>query len=158
MGFLCLCAVAAVELSRCRVACAQEVADAPPEDGRELAAPLAGVATAVLPFIAGSLMVAQDDNPARQRDGVRLMTYGFAAAPWVSHAVAGRWKRALVFGLASVAASTATLLAMEARDPFDPAIGNRKRLAFGFLFTASFFLAAGGVADSFVVGPDPRDR
>ena len=45
-----------------------------------------------LPFVAGSLMVAEDDNPARQRDGVRLMTYGFAAAPWISHAIAGRWK------------------------------------------------------------------
>ena len=155
---VCLLAVGAVDLSWGRTACAQEPTEVPPDDARALVAPLAGVVTLALPFIAGSLMVAQDDNPARQRDGVRLMTYGFAAAPWISHAIAGRWKRALVFGLASAAASTGTLLAMEARDPFDPTIGNHKRLAFGFFLTASFFLAAGGVADSFIVGPDPRDR
>ena len=155
---VCLLAVGAVDLSWCGAARAQGPTEAAPDDARALVAPLGGIVTLALPFIAGSLMVAQDDNPARQRDGVRLMTYGFAAAPWISHAIAGRWKRALVFGLASAAASTGTLLAMEARDPFDPTIGNHKRLAFGFFLTASFFLAAGGVADSFIVGPDPRDR
>jgi hypothetical protein len=140
-----------------RRAAAEEVADAPPPDARAVAAGLAGIATAVLPFIAGSMMVTRDDSPSQQRDGIRLMTYGFAASPWISPAIAGRWKRARVFGLASAAVSTGTLLAMEARDPFDPALSNHKRLAFGFLLTASFFLAAGSIADSFIVGPDPRE-
>jgi hypothetical protein len=154
----CLVALMGGDLAGCRDAGAQEGSDASPADARSLTAPLAGVVTAALPFVAGSLMVAQDGAPARQRDGVRLMTFGFAAAPWISHAVAGRWKRALVFGLASAVVSTGTLLAMEARDPFDPTVGNRQRLPFGFFLTASFFLAAGGIADSFIVGPDPRDH
>jgi hypothetical protein len=134
---------------------ADEAAEVPP-DGRALAAPLAGALTAFVPLVIGSALIAQDDNRALQRDAVRIMVAGFAAAPIVSHAVAGRWRRALVFGLASVATSAATLVAMSARDPFDPSIGNHKRLAFGFLFTASFFVGAGGVVDSFVVGPAPR--
>ena len=154
----CLAATIGVDLASGRDACAQQGSDAPPADSRALTAPLAGVVTAMLPFVAGSLMVAQDGAPARQRDGVRLMTFGFAAAPWISHSVAGRWKRALVFGLASAVVSTGTLLAMEARDPFDPTVGNRQRLAFGFFLTTSFFLAAAGIADSFIVGPDPRDH
>jgi hypothetical protein len=107
-----------------------------------------------LPFVVGSLMVAQDGNPGRQRDGITLMTLGFAAAPWVAHGQ-GRWRHALAFGLASLATSAGTLLAMGARDPFDPTIGNRNRLAFGFFLSASFLLAAGGIADSFIVGPGP---
>jgi len=134
---------------------AEEAVEAAP-DSRAVAAPLAGALTLFVPLVIGGALIAQDDDRALQRDAVRVMVAGFAAAPIVSHAVAGRWRRALVFGLASVATSAATLVAMSARDPFDPSIGNHKRLAFGFLFTASFFVGAGGVVDSFVVGPAPR--
>ena len=127
-----------------------------PADSRAVTAPLAGALTAFVPLVVGGALIAQDDNRALQRDAVRVMVAGFAAAPIVSHAVAGRWRRALVFGLASVATSAATLVAMSARDPFDPTHSNHQRLAFGFLFTASFFVGAGGVVDSFVVGPAPR--
>lgn len=128
----------------------------PPPDGRAVIAPVAGALTLFVPLVVGGAMMAQDDNRALQRDAVRVMVAGFAAAPIVSHAVAGRWRRALVFGLVSVATSAATLVAMSERDPFDPTIGNHKRLAFGFLFTASFFAGAGGVLDSFLVGPAVR--
>lgn len=117
---------------------------------------MAGALTLVVPLLVGGALIAQDDDRALQRDAIRVMVAGFAAAPIVSHAVAGRWRRALVFGLVSAATSAATLVAMSERDPFDPTITNRKRLPFGFLFTASFFAGAGGVVDSFVVGPAPR--
>jgi hypothetical protein len=125
-------------------------------DGRAAVAPLAGALTALVPLMVGSVLVAHDDNRALQRDGIAVMLAGFAAAPWVSHGVAGRWRRALAFGLASVAVSAATLAVMTARDPFDPTISNHKRLPFGFLLTASFFVGAAGVVDSFVVGPSAR--
>lgn len=128
----------------------------PPPDGRAAAAPVAGALTLIIPLLVGGALLAHDDDRALQRDAIRVMVAGFAAAPIVSHAVAGRWRRALVFGLVSAATSAATLVAMSERDPFDPSISNRKRLAFGFLFTASFFVGAGGVVDSFVVGPAPR--
>lgn len=150
-----VCAAVIAALSLSAIARADEAAD--PGDGRGLAAPVAGALTAFVPLVVGSFLVAQDGNRALQRDGIAVMVGGVAAAPLVSHAVAGRWRRALVFGLASAAASAATLVAMSVRDPFDPTISNRKRLAFGFLFTASFFLGAGGVVDSVVVGPSPRE-
>jgi len=150
----CLGALLAVTAAP-RPARADESAE-PPPDARAVAAPVAGALTLFVPLLVGGAMIAHDDDRALQRDAVRVMVAGFAAAPIVSEAVAGRWRRALVFGLVSVATSAATLVAMSARDPFDPAIGNHKRLAFGFLFTASFFAGAGGVVDTFVVGPAPR--
>jgi len=139
-----------------RSACAEELPEAPATEAPPPFAPLAGALTAFLPFVAGSLMVAQDGNPGRQRDGITLMTMGFAAAPWVAHSQ-GRWRHALAFGLASLATSTGTLLAMTAHDPFDRTIGNHNRLAFGFFLSASFFLAAGGIADSFIAGRGPSE-
>jgi len=154
-GLCCLSTLAAALMVSPAGARAEESGTAPAPEGRAAAAPIAGALTLFVPLLVGGALIAQDDNRALQRDAVRVMVAGFAAAPIVSHAVAGRWRRALVFGLMSVATSAATLVAMSARDPFDPTIGNRKRLAFGFLFTASFFAGAGGVVDSFVVGPAP---
>lgn len=153
--FCCLSAVL-LALAAPLSARAEEGGAEPAPDGRSVAAPMAGALTLFVPLLIGGALIAHDDDRALQRDAVRVMVAGFAAAPIVSHAIAGRWRRALVFGLASVATSAATLVAMSERDPFDPTIGNRKRLAFGFLFTASFVAGAGGVVDSFVVGPAPR--
>lgn len=152
------CCVGALLVAPLR-AHAEEPADAHPDpapEGRSLAAPVAGALTLLVPLAVGGALIAHDSDRALQRDAIRVMVAGFAAAPLVSHAVAGRWRRALVFGLMSVATSAATLIAMSERDPFDPTLKNRQRLAFGFLFTASFFAGAGGVVDSFVVGPAPR--
>jgi hypothetical protein len=121
-----------------------------------LVAPVAGALTAFLPMVVGSVLVAQDDKPGLQRAGVTTILAGFAAGPWVAHALAGKWGRAAAFGAASLAASTATWIVMEARDPFDRQLGNRKRLPFGVLFTAAFFFGAAGIADGFLVGPSPR--
>jgi hypothetical protein len=123
-----------------------------------LMAPLAGAVTAFLPLVVGSLLVAQDDNPRVQRAGVTTILAGFAAGPWVGHAGSHhKWGRAAAFGAASLAASAATWVVMEARDPFDPHLGNHKRVPFGVLFTAAFFFGAIGVADGFLVGPTERE-
>jgi hypothetical protein len=117
---------------------------------------IAGSLTVLLPFMAGSLLLAEDDHPSWQHAGVYVMAVGFAAAPWVAEVTNRRWKRAIGFGLASLATSAATVIAMEERDPFDPALPNRKRLPFGILLTSAFFAAAAGVIDSFVTGPRER--
>jgi len=72
--------------------------------------------------------------------------------------VAGRWRRAAVFGAISTATSAATLVAMDVKDPFYPGYANRQRVPFGVLLTSALFAAAVGVFDSFVVGPAPRDQ
>jgi len=125
-------------------------------DSRTVVAPLAGALTLVVPLMVGSFLVARDDNPRLQNIGSTVMLAGFAAAPWVSHALAGRWGRGLAFGGAALAASAATWIVMAARDPYDPNLGNRKRLPFGLLITTSFFFGAAGVTDSFIVGPEQR--
>ena len=132
------------------------VSTAPAPEGPRAAGAIAGSLTALVPFVAGSLLLSDDDRPGRQHAGVYVMAAGFAAAPWVAELTNRRWKRALGFGLASLATSAATLVAMEERDPFDPTLPNRKRLPFGVLLTSAFFAAAAGVIDSFVAGPRER--
>jgi hypothetical protein len=122
-----------------------------------LRAPLAGAFTAFLPLVVGSLLLAQDDRPGLQRAGVTTIVAGFAVAPWVAHVGSGRWGRVAAFGAASLAASAATWIVMQANDPFDPNLGNHKRIPFGVLFTSAFFFGALGVADGFLVAPSRRE-
>jgi hypothetical protein len=117
--------------------------------------PLAGVVTAVVPFIVGCTLWASSTRPELERAGTYVMATGFAAAPWVSHGLQGRWKRAAVFGGASVATSTATLIAMNAKDPFNPDFVNRQRVAFGVLLTSAMFASVVGVVDSFLTSEGP---
>ncbi|HVR62391.1 MAG TPA: hypothetical protein VMU50_10855 [Polyangia bacterium] len=148
---------AAIVVGKPRAALADELISAPPaaESPRATGA-VAGSLTVLLPFMAGSLLLADDDRPGRQHAGVYVMAAGFAAAPWVAEVANRRWKRAVGFGLLSLATSAATVIAMEERDPFDPTLPNRKRLPFGVLLTSAFFAAAAGVIDSFVTGPRER--
>ncbi|MES1172096.1 MAG: hypothetical protein ABUL77_02575 [Bacteroidota bacterium] len=122
-------------------------------DARAVVGPLAGVATALIPLAVGGALLADDDRPDRQRAGTYVILAGFAAAPWVSHAITGRWRRAFGFGLASLATSLGALGAMRVQDPYDPNIANHGRLAFGFLLTSAFFATTVGLVDSFIEGP-----
>jgi hypothetical protein len=131
---------------------------APPPLDRGDGAAIAGALTAVVPLIAGGMLWSVDDDRAVQRLGTTIMLAGFAAAPWVSHGLHRRWKRAAVFGSISVATSAATLVAMEIKDPFYSEYRNRQRVPFGMLLTSAMFAAAAGVVDAFVVGPAPGAR
>jgi hypothetical protein len=120
-------------------------------------APLAGAATAFVPFVVGCALWSSDGRPDLQAAGTYVMVAGFAAAPWVSHGVQGRWRRAAAFGSISAATSAATLIAMQVKDPFDPNYVNRQRVPFGILMSSALFAAAIGVIDSFVASPAPQD-
>ena len=132
------------------------VSATPPPEGPRATGAVAGSLTVLLPFMVGTLLLSDDDHPSRQHAGVYVMAVGFAAAPWVAEIGNRRWRRAVGFGLGSLATSVATVIAMEERDPFDPTLPNRKRLPFGILLTSAFFAAAAGVIDSFVTGPRER--
>jgi hypothetical protein len=131
--------------------------EAPPPDARGVVAPLAGTLTMLVPFAVGCALWSNGGSLASQKAGTYVMASGFALAPIVSHGIAGRWRRAAVFGATSVATSAATLVAMNVRDPFNPEYLNRQRVTFGVLLTSAMFAAAIGVLDSFLVGPTTRD-
>jgi hypothetical protein len=116
-----------------------------------LAGPIAGALTALVPLAVGGALVAQDDQPDRQRAGTYIVLSGFALAPWVAQGGGGRWKRALVYGLGSLALSTGAAVVMHAEDAYNPDIVDRDRLPFTVLLTTAFFAAAAGVMDSFIV-------
>ncbi len=118
--------------------------------------PTAGALTALIPLGVGGVLLANDRRPALQHAGIYVVTAGFALAPWVSHLSIRRWQRAVVFGLVSLALSAGTVTAMAITDPFDPEVGNRRRLAFGTLFTTAFFSSAVGIVDGYLVGPPAR--
>lgn len=117
-------------------------------------APLvAGVLTAFVPFVVGCALWSQSDRADLEQAGTFVIAAGFAAAPWVSHGLQRRWRRAAVFGGLSAATSAATLIVMEATDPFYAPHLNRQRVAFGTLLTSAMFASAIGVFDSFVSSP-----
>jgi hypothetical protein len=129
-----------------------------PRDARAAVAPLAGALTILVPFAVGCGLWSRGGSELSQKAGTYVMASGFALAPLVSHGIAGRWRRAAVFGAVSAATSAAALTAMDIKDPFYPGYANRQRVAFGVLLTSAMFAAAIGVFDSFVVGPAPRDQ
>jgi hypothetical protein len=123
----------------------------PPPGG---AAPLvAGALTAFVPFAVGCALWSSGSD-GLEKAGTAVMAAGFAAAPWVSHGLQGRWKRAAVFGSLSIATSAAMLIAMEAKDPFYAPYANHQRIAFGVFLTSAMFAAALGVFDSFLIAPE----
>jgi hypothetical protein len=129
----------------------EPLAPATPPNG---AGPLvAGVLTAFVPFVVGCALWSNSDRGDLENAGTYVMAAGFAAAPWVSHGLQRRWKRAAVFGSVSAATSAATLIAMEAKDPFYAPYANRQRVAFGMLLTSAMFASAIGVLDSFRTAP-----
>jgi len=123
------------------------------------AAPLvAGALTMFVPFVVGCALWSSSTDDARERAGTYVMAAGFAAAPWVSHGVEGRWKRGAIFGSVSTALSAATLVAMEAKDPFYAPFANRQRVPFGVFLTTAMFAGALGVVDSFLAAPAREAR
>jgi hypothetical protein len=131
---------------------------APPPATPDARGPIAGALTVVVPFMVGCALWADDDHIAVQKAGTVVMLSGFAFAPWVAEGVGGRWRRAAVYGSISAATAAATAVYMEYyKDPFQPGYRNIERVPFGMLLTSALFAAAAGVADSFVVGPAPRD-
>jgi hypothetical protein len=121
--------------------------------------PVAGALTALVPFAAGSLLIADDGRPDRQRLGTYILAAGLATAPWVAHVGAGRPRRALVFGLTSLGLSAALVASMQWRDPYDVTIANHDRAPFSIILGTTVLAAVLGVVDGFLLAPgngEPR--
>jgi hypothetical protein len=129
--------------------------EAEPRAGGGVGAPLAGALTAVVPFVAGCALWSSGTRPNLEKAGTYVMVTGFAAAPWVSHGLQRRWRRAAVFGTLATATAAATIVAMDVKDPFNPLYVNRQRVPFGMLLTSAMFASIIGVFDSFLVSERP---
>lgn len=131
----------------------EPIGSPPPPVSHAVGPLVAGVLTAFVPFVVGCALWSNSDRGDLENAGSYVMAAGFAAAPWVSHGLQRRWKRAAVFGSVSAATSAATLIAMEAKDPFYAPYANRQRVAFGMLLTSAMFASAIGLLDSFRAAP-----
>lgn len=114
----------------------------------------AGVELASL--VASGVLFSRDNDPAAQNRGLYLMASGFVLAPFISHAIDRRWRRAAAFGLASLALTAAAVVEAEQANVFDQGLSNSRRTPFIVLLTVAFFASTGGVVDSFV--SDRRER
>jgi hypothetical protein len=119
----------------------------PPEDPPAVGLAI-GTATAIVPLVVGSALMANDRSPHLQEAGMIMMTSGFALAPWIAHGVEGSWSRAAIYGGATTLFSAATVVAMEASDAFNPHTGNRARIPMKIFLGLSLGSSAFGVVMS----------
>jgi hypothetical protein len=113
------------------------------------AAVLAGTASFVLAFAAGSIVVATANGSDRQSNvGWITIESGFVLAPLASHAVTGEWGRGLVFA-ATPAAMLGGSVALFDYDNGTIQHGSltEQRIMWG-LFTAGLFSGIVGVVDA----------
>ena len=109
----------------------------------------AGIATALVPLVIGSVVLAQNDALDRPQGPFYLIDAGLALAPLVAHGIVGEWKRGLAFTAVSSAAALGTQLMLE----FNPdLIQNGEaitRVPFGVMFSLAIFTSGVGIADTF---------
>jgi hypothetical protein len=142
-----------VALCRAEVAEGAKVGDDSPPLGAAI-----GAGIEVASLLAGGVFFSHDTDPTAQKRGLYLAAGGLALAPIVSHAVDRRWRRAVAFGLASLATTAAAVVDAEEQRVFDPspALENRRRTPFVVLLTVALFVSTAGVVDSFL--SDRPDR
>src|SRR5882672_3619741 len=77
----------------------------PAPETRDVGPLLSGGLTLLVPFVVGCALWSQSDRHDLEKAGTYVMAAGFAAAPWVSHGLQRRWRRAAIFGAVSAATS-----------------------------------------------------
>jgi hypothetical protein len=124
---------------------------APPEDARPPieGAVGAGIATALVPLVIGSVVLAQNDALDRPQGPFYLIDAGLALAPLVAHGIVGEWKRGLVFSAASSAAALGTTLMLEYNPDLIQHGEAATRVPFGVMFSLAIFTSGVGIADTF---------
>jgi hypothetical protein len=110
----------------------------------------AGALTALVPLSIGASIFASDANVDHtvRNPGVLVAGWGLALAPIVSHLVVREWKRAAIFGSASVACAIGLTVLLEVQ-PNATTYGTREtRFAFGLLTSLTTISAAVGLIDT----------
>ena len=111
--------VASVLLAWCPLvagrALAQPAADVAThaDEARMLVSVSAGAALALTSLAVGGAVLATHESNAERKVGAYTMLSGVALAPIVSHAFAGEWDRAALFGVVPVAAAAGAMIMIE---------------------------------------------
>jgi hypothetical protein len=119
----------------------------------------AGIALAMVPLAVGSTLIANSPNESVQNAGLFTLMGGLALAPILSHAIAGEWKRAVVFAALPVAGTVAMAVLVSQVPNVIADLGVAEtRVPFAASLIAAVFGSAGGLADSFLAGARARAR
>jgi hypothetical protein len=137
--------VATVALVSLAGAAAAEPDPSPPPVGWSVAA---GVATALVPMAVGGALLGMGSSLDEKDAGIYLIQAGLILAPFVSHAIAGEWKRAAIFAsIPAVAAATA--IGLTAATPDVVTGGDRDyQKGLGVVVAVAVVASMGGVVDS----------
>jgi hypothetical protein len=151
------CALVLVAAAAVGAPAAEPAAGEPdPPVGWSLAA---GVATALVPLaVGGGMLSAEGATTAMKEAGATVAVAGLALAPFVSHAVAREWRRAIYFSVLPVGAAAGTIALAFAKSELLTNSDRSWQVGFAVMFGAALFSSAGGLVDSAWAGERARAR
>jgi hypothetical protein len=149
--------LAAIMLAAC-AGTARAQSDSNEGETRALIATGAGAALAITGLAVGGTVLAMHEGEADRKVGAYTLLTGFALAPIVSHAIAGEWDRAALFGAVPVAAAIGATLMIESGPVLlgRGQLGQRRVLA--LCYGIELLSSAIGLFDSLNAGQRARDR
>jgi hypothetical protein len=118
----------------------------------------AGCALAFGALAVGGGLAASSDADRTRRTGIEILAGGLVLAPVVSHALAGEWKRAALFGGVSAAMAGVAIAVMEGSEDMLNFGTAANRLPFGAALAVELLVSTAGVVDSLAAGERARTR
>jgi hypothetical protein len=97
--------------------------------------------------VGGGMSGVADGNRAR-RTGIEIVSVGLALGPAVSHAVAGEWKRAALFGGTGLAIATFNIILIEKSTAVLDHGPPSSRIPFGIALATQVLVTTVGLVDS----------
>jgi hypothetical protein len=137
---------------------ARAQSDATEGDGRALIATAAGAALAISGLAAGGAMLATHEDEAGRKVGAYTLLSGLALAPIASHAIAGEWDRAALFGAVPIAATLGATWMIE-RSPVLLGHGElSERRVLALCYGITLLSSVIGLFDTLNAGQRARER
>jgi hypothetical protein len=128
---------------------ARALAQAEGGDGGELAWSLGTGCGLVLGSMAvGGAISGVGEGDRARRTGIEIVSVGLALGPGVSHAVAGEWKRAALFGGTGLAIATFNVILIEKSTAVLDHGPPSSRIPFGIALATEVLVTTVGLADS----------
>jgi hypothetical protein len=137
---------------------ARAQSDANRGDARALIATSAGALLAIGALGAGGIMLATHEDESGRKAGAFTLLGGVALAPIASHAIAGEWTRAAVFGAAPAVAAIGGMLMIEHAPVLSGHGELTERRVLALCYGVDVLAAAIGLFDTLNAGERARER